>query len=298
MFSSLPPPIGGVTRSVENLLRALDTKNIYTSVISQRPSIGPLFTRYDIVHIHYSKSWKRLLGLILGKIIAKKVIFTLHGNNFLKDPLNLINQNLVDGVILLNQDTNNKYKHLFKNTVVLDSLFKEGIEELNSNTQTYFTKDEKKTYLLLYTFDKIFINSKEVYGATFILENLQKLNEKYVLVFLDIKGAYRNEIHNMNNDAIIYLDYEVNFFDLLSQIDIYIRPTTNDGASVAIQEALMLGKKVLASDIVDRPKEVTTYKSGDFDDFNDKLENLKDIKGFVPNSIDKYIDFCNELLEK
>lgn len=299
VFGALPPPIGGVTKSVENLLRALKSKSVEVSVVSHYHSFMPLFRRYDIAHIHFTKSWKRLIAIILGKIIAKKVIYTIHGGRYNNENrLNDICENLTDGAIFLNNQAKNRYKDRFKRTAVLGSLFAEGITLENSKKKEYINRKEDKTYLLVYAFDKTFRNSEEVYGVSFMLENIEKLDRRYVLVILDVQGAYKDEVDSISNNAIIYLNYEVDFLTLLSEIDIYVRPTTTDGSSVAVQEALLLEKKVLASNVVERPAEVTIYKSGDFDDFKDKLENLKDIKGFVPNSIDKYIDFCNELLEK
>lgn len=297
IFSSLPPPIGGVTRSVQNLLEALKMKSVETAVITNYFSFKALFKRYDIAHIHYSKSWKRLFGVILGKLVAKKVIFTLHGNKYNEDKLNSISAKLADGVILLNKTTKNKYKNKFQNTAVLGSLFSEGVNQSNFKQKKYIQKIEDKIYLLVYAFDKTYQDAKDIYGVDFMLENISHLDIKYVFVLLDIKGAYRDEVDSINSDSVIYLDYEVNFLSLLSEIDIYVRPTTTDGSSVALQEALLLGKNVLASDAVERPTEVTLYKGGDFGDFKNKLENIKDSKGFAPNSIDNYITFCKKLLE-
>ena len=296
IFSSLPPPIGGVTKSVENLLRALKSKSVDTSIISTYSSFKPLFGRYDIAHIHYTKSWKRLVAILLGKLVAKKVIYTIHGNRYNNEnKLNDICEKLVDGAILLNENAENRYKNKFRRTVVLGSLFSEGIVQNNLTNKNHIQRVENKVYLLIYAFDKTYRNSKEVYGVNFMLENIYNLDDKYILVLLDIKGGYRNDVNSISSDSLIYLDHEVDFLSLLLEVDIYVRPTTTDGSSVAVQEALILGKKVLASDVVERPAEVTLYKSGDFDDFKDKLENIKDSKGFSPNSIDDYIAFCKKL---
>jgi len=298
IFSSLPPPIGGVTKSVQNLLQALKVKKIDTTVITNYSSYKLLFKHYDVSHIHYSKSWKRLLGLILGKLVAKKVIFTLHGNNYKEDFLNRLSIKLADGVIFLNKTVESKYSSKFKNHIVLGSIFVEGITQINIVNKKYIQYKSDKIYLLVYVFNRQYLDSKDIYGADFILENFSKLNNRYMLVLLDINGAYRKEIKAINQDSLIYIDHEVDFLSLLSEIDIYVRPTTTDGSSVAVQEALMLGKKVLASDVVERPAEVTLYRSGDFEDFKEKLENLKETEGFTPNSIDDYLAFCNQLLDK
>jgi len=305
MFGSLPPKIGGVSTSVKNTMIALKTKNIDTSIILNFSSIKALFHRYDIAHVHYVKSWKIFLALILGKIFAKKNIFTLHDSKFLDDytktsffKLYRINVKLMDGIIFLNQSAQNRYRHISPPSIVLGSMFVEGVLSQQINKKNYIKREKNKIYLLLYAFGKIIRNNKSVYGAEFILENLSFLDDQYVLVFVDIQGDYKNECNEISSNKLIYIDHQIDFLSLLLEVDIYIRPTTTDGSSVAVQEALMLGKKVLASDVVERPAEVTLYRSGDFEDFKEKLENLKETEGFTPNSIDDYLAFCNQLLEK
>ena len=291
IFGSVPPPIGGVTKSIQNLIESLKKQSILVELFTKKS----LIKRYDIAHIHYSKSWKRFVGLLLGKLLAKKVIFTLHGNSYKDDLFNSFSAKLADGVILLNKTTESKYVNKFKKTIVLGSIFAEGIVEVDTKKQ-YFKREDKKVYLLIYAYDKVYQNDKDIYGVDFILGNLSSLDEKYVLVLLDPKGAYSKDI---TNKQLVYLDYEVDFLSLLSEIDIYVRPTTTDGSSVAVQEALLCGKQVLASDVVERPQEVVTYRSDDFNDFMEKCGKLKgSVSNFKPNSIDDYIVFCNEMLEK
>lgn len=298
IFSSLPPPIGGVTKSVENLMQALKIKSVENRIVENFFTITPFFSRYDIAHIHYSKSWKRLLGLLLGKMVAKKVIFTLHGNLYKQDLLNELNAKLTDGVIFLNETAKKKYTHKFKNVIVLSSIFSEGYLQKKLTKKRYFERKKGKIYLLFYAFDKIYQNSKDIYGGDFILKNFLLLDNKYVLVFVDINSGYTNEVGSIKSDSLIYINHEVDFISLLQEIDIYIRPTTTDGSSVALQEALLLGKNVLASDVVKRPREVTLYKSENFLDFAKKMDSIQEKRiKYSPNSIVDYISFCKMLLE-
>ena len=225
--------------------------------------------------------------------------FTLHSNTYKDGMLNFLSSKLADGVILLNKNAEKKYKDKFKSSIVLDSIFAEGITQENIKNKEYIQRKDEKIYLLIYAFNKVYRDAKDIYGVDFMLENFSSLDDKYCLVLLDIKGAYRNEVNRINNDSLIHLDHEVDFLSLLSEIDIYLRPTTTDGSSVAVQEALLLGKNVLASDVVERPAEVTIYEGGSFFDFKEKLDNIKNnSRGFCPNSIDDYITFCKKTLER
>lgn len=295
IFGTLPPPIGGVSKSIQNLLSALKSQSISSVKLFTKAS---LFEKYDIAHVHYSKSWKRFIGILVGKFIAKKVIFTLHGNLYKNDIFNYFNSKMADGVIFLNTTTENKYKYKFKDTIVLNSIFIEGLNKVD-NKESYIKRINGTIYLLLYAYDKIFQNSKDIYGVNFILENLDSFNEKYKIVLLDPKGAYQDDITENIADKLIYLNFEVDFLSLLKEIDIYLRPTATDGSSVAIQEALILGKSVLASDVVERPSEVTIYKNDDVTNFFHQLKNIKkNTNGYKPDSIEDYLKFCKIVLEK
>jgi glycosyltransferase involved in cell wall biosynthesis len=291
IFGTIPPPIGGVTKSIENLLNALIVKNITVEIFSKRS----LFKRYDIAHIHYSKSWKRFAGLIIGKLLAKKVIFTLHGNKYNNDFFNRINSKISDGVIFLNATVYEKYSNKFKSSIILTSLFKEGIKSC-SNNSNMLEKNPEKDYLLIYAYDKVYQDGKDIYGVDFILNHIDRLEEKYVIVLLDPKKGYESDIENISKEKLLYIGHEIDFLSLLNEVDIYIRPTSTDGNSVAVQEALMFGKKVVASNVVERAKEVITYKYEDFDDFENKLsDNVDNANTYEPDSIEKYLDYIGKL---
>ena len=304
LFGPLPPRIGGVSKSVETLMKALTAKGIYNSIILDFKTLKPLFKKYDIVHMHYSKRWKQVLGLILGKIVGKKTIMTLHGETFHGENIDskftfytYMAAKLTDGIIFLNVAAEERYKKLFPTYCILDSIFSEGMSVQDIPNKSYIQRKDEKVYILVYAFDKIIKQSKDVYGADFILENINNFDDKYIIVLVDISQGYSNDVEKVKNNSLIYIDHEVDFMSLLLEIDIYVRPTTTDGNSVALQEALLMGKKVLASDVISRPEGAVTYQSENFDDFKYKLENLENNTGnFAPNSVDDYIDFCKKVL--
>lgn len=292
LFGKIPPPVGGVTRSVENLFNALKSKNIEVEIFSKQ-SLWKI-KRFDIAHIHYSKSWKRFLGLILGKLLAKRVVFTLHGNKYNSDVFNALNAKLTEGVVFLNNTASSEYKNNFKKSIILTSIFKEGMAK-QVKQSNIIDKKTKKIYLLVYAYDKVFQDGKDIYGIDFILNNLNKLDDQFVVIFVDPKSAYKNDISN-SEENLIYLNYEVDFVSLLREVDIYIRPTSTDGNSVAVQEALMLEKKVVASDVVERGECVMVYQYNNFEDFAEKLNNVNvNSKPYEPDSIVKYLEYLEEL---
>ena len=63
-----------------------------------------------------------------------------------------------------------------------------------------------------------------------------------------------------------------NIRSLWHQTNIYIRPTSTDGDSVAVREVLDEGVVVVASDVCWRPEGVVTYRYSDLNDFIEKVK--------------------------
>ena len=301
IFGTPPPPSGGVSISVKNLITALESINIHVELLSKSNLFQ--FQKFDIGHIHYSKKWKVLVAILLSKLWAKKTIVTKHGAEFY--PKNIIWDrlilNLSDGIIVLNDEVYNRCsekKHLIK----LPPIFKEGVIRIQKKNKNYFIKEKEFKYLLIYASGKVFIDNKEVYGLQFVLDLLNELNQNIKVIFLDPSGEYKEDIELSNSSKIIYIDEHINFSTLVSNIDLYIRPTTSDGNSVATLEALSVGTPVLASDIVERDDNSITYKTHDKKEFIEKVHTLlsqtHENNSFELKSIQEYINFSLKILNK
>ena len=123
-----------------------------------------------------------------------------------------------------------------------------------------------------------------------------KLPENYILIFVDPKSAYINDIPSSLNNKIIYINEYVNFTNLLQNVDVYLRPTNFDGNSVATLESISLNIPVLAADSVERNESIFLYKNNNEKDFLEKLEFIlkNPNKRLILNidSIELYIKFC------
>jgi len=299
IFGKLPPPVGGVTKSIENLSNALRKKKVNHKFFS----FFNIFKRYDISHIHYLKRWKIIVALIIGKIISRKVILTYHSVNFYPNRsfIDRLILKVIDGIIVLNENVEKECldcKIETKKIIRLTPIFLEGIVASKS-TEKLFNKETEKIYLLVYAYDKVFLEGLEVYGITFMLKVLEQLKEEYTLVIVDPKSGYEKEIisHSLKN-RIIYINRVIDFASLLNSVDIYVRPTNFDGNSVAILEALSLDKPVLASDAVNRQKGIITYKNNDTKDFLNTIDLCKNYTSDANiSSIDEYIKFLESILD-
>lgn len=290
IFGKIPPPIGGVTTSIKNLIVALKTKGIETRLIN----FTAIFSRYDVAHIHYSNLFKRAVAVAFAKLIADKVMFTVHGKYLnLGKISNKISAFFANDIILLNEELVSQIKcsKYADKVSLLPSLYNEGLQN-SIDERPLFSPEPEKKLLLIYAYDRSYRDGEEVYGVEFILKHLNQIPDQYKIVLLDVSGKYAPLIPSADGQ-IIYIDHEVDFLNLLRQVDGYLRPTCMDGASVAVQEALMIGLPVLASDVVDRPDGVSIYRYKDIQDFLLKLDTLEPAKEcFKLQSINAYLEVC------
>jgi glycosyltransferase involved in cell wall biosynthesis len=294
ILGKLPPPIGGVTMSIKNLVTALLVKGNSVAVF---PS--GLFCTYDIAHAHNYQPWKRFLMLLLGNLLAKKSVFTIHGMHFREDLwLNKINLWLADGIIVQNELVLNASPSLRSKPILkIASLVHEGIET-NKNVAAILGKHVKPR-LLLYAQHSDRYEGQDIYGVPFVMGLFDKLKDKYTLVLADVNNSYPQLVGYEEAD-FIRIDHPVNFTQLLSEIDFYIRPTCKDGDSVAVLEAIMLGVPVVASDVAERRPEVTLYEYGSSVSFINALEQAQNKRQSVNSesipSVDRYLEFYQHLL--
>jgi len=300
IFGSLPPPIGGVRESVLNLKKSLDSRGIENKIFSIKDVLS--FKKFDIGHINFTKKWKVVVAILLAKFSCKKVIFTSHGETFYKNKryIDRVILFLLDGLIVLNDEVFGRCC-FSGNVIKLSPVYKEGFSSIKSiSNKMILNRKSDKKYILLYAYGKVFEGNIEIYGCQFIFNLIKKLPKNYILVFVDPKGEYTDDVKSVSPKQIVYLDRYVDFKQLLVESDIYIRPTNFDGNSIATLEALGLGVPVLASDAVERDKSIVLYKTGSEYDFLIKLkyllENKKKKSDFNHKSIDEYINFCNSIL--
>lgn len=297
MLGRLPPPIGGVTISVENLFLAL---------VSRKVEVGFLFSgltrRYDIAHIHAYDAKKRFLLAVLAKIFAKRVVFTIHGMHF--DENNWFNRQtlkLSDGAVILNdniliQAPSLKTLPLLK----VSSLLQEGLNHNTSNT-CLLPKVKEKPRLLLYAQHGNSFSGQPIYGVPFVLSVLPQLVECYQLVVVDLSHAYP-EFSQFASTDVIHITSAVDFKQLLTEVDVYLRPTSKDGDSVAIREAAMFNVPVVASDVVERADGVMTYRYLDASDFLQKIDDALHLETVQYHqqlsSVEQYLTFYQTLLNR
>ncbi len=282
--------------SVLNQVNALDSVKVAVSVFPKG-----LFRRYDIAHAHNYAPWKRCVMLIIGKCLAKKTVFTIHGMHFKQDLwLNRLNLWLADGVVVQNDNVLELAPRL-KNKPLLKigSLVAEGIQQVNQGQNILGTASKPR--ILIYAQHAAQYEGKDIYGVPFVIAMLEQLKSDYTVILADVSNAY-SHLKNYPESDLVRLDKPVNFTQLLSEVDVYLRPTSKDGDSVAVLEAILQGVPVIASDVTERRPEVVLYQYGSESSLLRALQQVRNVKQKSIStelpSVSQYLTFYDELLGK
>jgi glycosyltransferase involved in cell wall biosynthesis len=120
------------------------------------------------------------------------------------------------------------------------------------------------------------VGEPDLYGVGLLLEMMARLRESYPragLVFYAYQVRTRSEEPYQRlsedvarrglGDCVYVHPSEGEFWPVLKLADLMVRPTTTDGDSTAVREALHLRVPVVASDCAPRPEGVVVFRSGD-----------------------------------
>lgn len=268
--------VGGVTESVSNFIRAATSSG--HSVRSGALAIFKNLYKYDFSYINYSRPYKRLIAALLSRLYAKKTVVVYHGlydfsQAHLTEQLAI---HLSDICVLLNEKSYRSFVsvHGEHKAYLQTSLLKEGLRNNTSRAVDKFSKIYNvKFTMLLYC---SLLDMNDTYGVDFVYKSLDLLRSKFnsFKVILVDPNSSCSEHAIVTDSNVIHYNHAVDFDSFLKSADIYIRPTCKDGNSVAINEALMVGCDVLASDVVDRPVGVHLYKWRDQCDFVNRINDL------------------------
>jgi len=248
----------------------------------------------DIIHFHVSAMNKfSYIGIILIKISSHiPKIITLHSGSFIDNykKSNNIKKFFVrkilyncSHIIVVNTeqfDFLTKKIGIGKNKISLIPAFLPPLYPDNVIEKSI----ENKFLELKKNVDKIAIVAgfiMPLYGFHYVLDVFKKLKKQGIklgLVFIFYTKENKNYKKFLFNyiqklpDILIFKNLSpANFSQILKLTDIFIRPSTYDGDSVALREAIYFKKQIIASDCTKRPKGTVIFKNKNEDDFEKKL---------------------------
>jgi len=117
----------------------------------------------------------------------------------------------------------------------------------------------------------------DLYGIDMMIELVSLLKENYpnIGLILSINGGQKADVERLvdecrdrvGNHFLVVQESLPDISRILRSSDLFVRPTSTDGDSVSVREALYLGTPVVASDAVPRPNECRVFLTRDIDDF-------------------------------
>ncbi|MEA5005231.1 hypothetical protein SDC9_98503 [bioreactor metagenome] len=282
--------------------------------------------KYEIVHSHsvFSDSIYLLLLVFFYK---KKIVVTIHNdrafNNYLK-------QNLISKLCLkilarynitwvaVSEKAMLELKKIpikIQNISIIPAFipFSQSLHySYNLPVEMNTFIDNHSSIIVFYAY-KVLIDYIDIYGCYDVLNMFKSINVgefrkwKPGLVFCitnvseddcDVaKLKFFSKKNNIDSDIYWQIGPIQEMERLWQQTTVYVRPTVNDGDSVAIREALSMGVSVVASNVTTRPINTILYQHGNNDDFSNKVKTaIKQAKAIRnhPN----YLDFTyyNQIL--
>lgn len=309
ILGPIAPPVGGVSIHISRITQLLN-KEFEFDFIDESREIKPSYfnirslnfflylkklIQANILFIHSGKKSLRTIHLLIGKILGKKVILTIH--SFRSDTpifvssINGFFYRLANSIVVVNPEIKNQLHLPEKKTIVKDAFIPPQIEcepELPKEIQESLSKNNNDGNLIICAnasrLDKY--NNQDLYGLDMCIEVAKRLVEKklpFFFIFVvssleknaDTFFKSKELIKKLGlSEKFILTNESLSFVKLIEKADIIVRPTNTDGDSLTIREALFFNKPILASDIVERPAGVNLFQTRNFDDLEKELETL------------------------
>lgn len=245
----------------------------------------------DVVHIHSGSVMVRLLHILICRLILrKKVVVTIHRDITIENRQSATIKLLAkcNAVIVVNDNSFNalsgkvKRERLHKIAAFLPPSADE-YKPLPESVASFIAKGG--TILCSNAWKLVEHDGIDLYGLDICIEAIARLDDNYRLVFViaDNNGAesrleqYRLRIDAAKiGDRILIYEAPVSFVQLISKSDITLRTTITDGDAISIRESLYLGKRVIASDVVERPEGTQLFESRNVDSLVDAIKTPVD----------------------
>ncbi len=310
LIGPAPQNIGGVSVHLKRLVHLLSDKYSFDVIDEGHKEYEEtfnlrslnLFTYFnkilksDIVHIHSGTFILRLFHIIICKLILRKyTIVTVHKDPHREGKVAVTKFFLqkCDKVIMVNQEgydavnTQSLCKYYLL-PAFLPPIFSQE-PNLPSTIEDWILKARsvpKSIILVSNAFNLVLNKGVDLYGLDICIELMRKIKDtgcnNFYLVFVvasnidnkDLMMSYKKQICNFELNHLLLWEEPLSFVKLIEKSDVVLRTTNSDGDAITVREALYLGKRVIASDVVRRPKGTIIFKNRDIEDLYNKILNV------------------------
>ncbi len=322
-------PYGGQSNSdKEDVVKFKGNKifSIFKLIVKLRGFKKP---QHSIVHIHATafENFKYVGIPILYACRDLKKVLTIHGGGFVKgyQKSDLFSKKLIrylvkkfDKIITVNDEQKELIITHFgikgRKIIVIPAFLPPQTNGNSESCESAYVIEVKK---LKAKFDKLALVTGCIlpfYGFHDIIDALiisRKLGANLGLIFVTyadyslLDKKYESELlERLIKIPGVLVLREItpeDFIEVIRICDVFIRPTYEDGDSVALREAIYYGKQIVASNPVKRPDGCILFKTGDPNDLAKKLVDVTNNKnlGIVLDTMmengDKILKIYKEL---
>jgi glycosyltransferase involved in cell wall biosynthesis len=338
LIGPFPPPIGGVSIHLKRLSKLIKNdfdidfidesrliKNDFFNIRSFK--LVQYFRRIiksDLIFVHSGSNILRIFHLVIGCIISKKIILTIHSYPYTKKFfLRYMDEfffKLANTIIIVNPEFLGRISLPNQKCIVRSAFLPPVMEtepDLPANVSDWITirKNNGKVIICGNAWRLKIFNNEDLYGLDMCIDVASKLigsgfPTSFVFNVSSLDGdenlffKYKSMVEKLDlRENFLLLNENLSFVKLIEQADIVLRPTNTDGDALTVREALFLGKPIIASDIVNRPSGTIYFKSRDVNDLRIKIIETINKEMKVPenqlNRCEKeYRMFYSELIIK
>lgn len=305
----IAPPAGGISIHIDRLCKRLIKCGVEPIFCDESRLVKPLtfnlrkgalreyialLTQADIVHVHSGNQIFRLLHLIAGAILRKRIVLTLHSarGNLMETAFWRVFYRVLNPRLIF---VNEGLQGMFGGGVVLPAYIPElpgQADALPAEIVDWLDKRRREGRFIFTANAYRLVDHAgvDLYGLDMCIDAFsdEKLRDNACLVFVIADPThdtpriqeFQQTIHDRHlSDTFLLYEGSVPYVDLLARVDGFIRPTNTDGDAVSLREALELGIPSTASDVVRRPFGTFLFKNRDVEDLKEKLVyTMREIK--------------------
>lgn len=232
-------------------------------------------TKAQALHIQSKDDF--IAATIAGRITGKTTVWTDHMDlryifenvsKPLKNPLGKLvfwAGHLAHHIILISDNEYRLVTSLFKNKASLErqiTLVNNGvIDQLDKYRRQTLKNREPFSFCLA---SRIVVNKgiREAIEAFMALEKQMPDQAIRLDIYGDGKDASHFKELTKNNPAIVFHGHQKDALEKIAAADVFILPSYQEGFSIALLEATMLGKAIIASNIDSNPEIIQNRKTG------------------------------------
>ncbi len=306
LIGPTPPPLGGVSVHIGRLSRKLQSegktvvnvdvagsRGIRKAWALARMMLDPRFAEFQIHAFDFSA----MAALVL-RPFRKRLTYMDHGTPLYKRKLEGIRKALfarilkrADEVVFVSEAARDYYVRaefeLTPSVTIRSAFLPPPVEdearvlaEYPAETMEFIRT--RSPLLVANASQLLFYNDIDLYGLDLCVELIGRLQSRYPRVGMlfavgnaDMNREYlektRKQLREKSlSDNFEFLTGQREVWPAFRRADLMVRPTSNDGYAISLEEAIFCGCATLASDAAVRPPETVTFTNRDIDDFERK----------------------------